>query len=144
MTTIAYHHGDSEIAADGRLTAGGDIVHDRADKSVKVGARTFYCCGKRGQYQRFAEDCENGKAVDWEPDVSAIMVEKGRAFLCSVHDRRYCVSPLDYNEAIGSGASYAVAAMDFGRSAREAVRYASTRDVYTGGRVKVWKLKRTG
>ena len=42
--------------------------------------------------------------------------------------------------AIGSGASYALGAMDAGATAKEAVKIAS-RDVYTGGIIRTHKLK---
>lgn len=42
--------------------------------------------------------------------------------------------------AIGSGAAYAVAAMDCGKSAAQAVRIAARRDPYTGGRIVTLRL----
>ena len=44
--------------------------------------------------------------------------------------------------AIGSGMVWAMAAMDFGMSAREAVTYAATRDNQTGGTVDVYLPRR--
>ena len=40
--------------------------------------------------------------------------------------------------AIGSGAEFAMSAMDFGMTAKEAVEYTMTRDIYTGGEVTVF------
>ena len=48
---------------------------------------------------------------------------------------------LTYNDADGSGYAFAISAMDFGCDARGAVKYASTRDNYTGGRIKVINVK---
>ena len=42
--------------------------------------------------------------------------------------------------AIGSGSQYALAAMDLGKTAEEAVVYASTRDVYTNNVTQVASL----
>lgn len=43
-------------------------------------------------------------------------------------------------DAIGSGAAYALAAMDMGASAEDAVRAAMKRDIYTGGKVRAMKV----
>ena len=45
------------------------------------------------------------------------------------------------NESFGSGSSFALSAMDFGKSAKDSVKYAMTRDIYTGGKIKVIKVK---
>ena len=39
-------------------------------------------------------------------------------------------------DAIGSGSAYAIAAMDMGASAEDAVRAAMKRDIYTGGTIR--------
>jgi len=44
--------------------------------------------------------------------------------------------------ALGSGADFAVAAMDFGKTPVQAVKYAITRDSMTGGKVRYFKLSR--
>ena len=43
--------------------------------------------------------------------------------------------------AVGSGAVFAIAAMDCGKSAVEAIRIAKKRDVNTGGRIRTIKVK---
>ena len=43
--------------------------------------------------------------------------------------------------AIGSGATHAITAMDCGKNAMQAVRYAARRDIYTGGRIVTARLK---
>jgi len=48
---------------------------------------------------------------------------------------------LSENLCKGSGEFWAMAAMDFGCSAKEAVKYAMTRDMYTGGKIRVIKVK---
>lgn len=42
---------------------------------------------------------------------------------------------------MGSGYQFAIAALDLGKTAKEAVNYAKTRDIYTGGRVRVFDVK---
>jgi hypothetical protein len=43
--------------------------------------------------------------------------------------------------AIGSGAAHAITAMDCGKNAMQAVRYAARRDINTGGRIVTARLK---
>ncbi|MNJ79145.1 hypothetical protein D3C77_770710 [compost metagenome] len=43
-------------------------------------------------------------------------------------------------DAIGSGAPYALAAMDMGASAEDAVRAAMKRDIYTGGKIRTLRI----
>lgn len=140
MTTVAYHHCDRQVAVDGRVTAGNFILTDEGDKTVKIGDRLFVFCGALADYPRFASECVNGKASDWQTDVAALMIMRGRCYLCTLEDGRYIVSELEHNDAIGSGAAYAVAAMDFGQTARQAIRYAASRNCKTGGKIKTFKV----
>ncbi len=43
-------------------------------------------------------------------------------------------------DAIGSGSAYALAAMDMGANAEDAVRTAMKRDIYTGGKVVMFSM----
>lgn len=47
---------------------------------------------------------------------------------------------IDTVDAFGSGADLAIAAMDLGVSSSEAVEYAATRDIYTGGEVESFDI----
>ena len=51
---------------------------------------------------------------------------------------RFFESVRNFNFALGTGQHLALAAMDLGKSAQAAVQYAATRDVYTGGQVKLF------
>ena len=42
--------------------------------------------------------------------------------------------------AIGSGGCYALAAMDAGATAKESVKIAIGRDIYSGGRIRTFKV----
>jgi ATP-dependent protease HslVU (ClpYQ) peptidase subunit len=50
--------------------------------------------------------------------------------------------PLDGRscDAIGSGEEYAIGAMDAGLSAKDAVKIACNRDIYSGGRIRTFKI----
>ena len=77
----------------------------------------------------------------FNPDASALVIKGGKVYQVMVNSDNICEwAELDYNFTLGSGGSFALAAMDFCRSAKDAVKYASTRDVYTGGKIRVVKV----
>ena len=65
------------------------------------------------------------------------MVERGVVFAVAVFDKIFYKTRITYNDANGSGHKFALAALDHGKTAEEAVGYAATRCVYTGGAVQV-------
>ena len=141
MTTIAYNHGDKEIAVDGRSTNGSGVISlNNKDKSFKVGNRLFIMCGCVADAENFVQEYPGPSALKYE--CCGIMIENGVAYLIEQESTgHYLTETLLCDESIGSGASFALAAMDFGKSAKEAVKYAMTRDVYTGGKIRVFKVK---
>jgi len=48
---------------------------------------------------------------------------------------------MDKQWAFGSGGEFALAAMDLGQTAQQAVKFASKRDLFTGGKIQSYKLK---
>jgi hypothetical protein len=88
--------------------------------------------------------------VGWLQDRTAEkpVVDKMEAIVISAVDRRimkvelydYTLHPFEIDGpfAIGTGWMWAVAAMDHGKAAVNAVEYAVTRDVYTGGVIRTW------
>jgi len=47
---------------------------------------------------------------------------------------------VEYNDAMGSGEEFALAALDHGKTAEDAVAYAATRDSGTGGKIRVFDV----
>lgn len=140
MTTIAYHYGDGQIAVDSRITAGGRIVSDSDDKTIKNKIGLWFFSGDASDCADLAVLNHNDK-VSAIPECAAFLIVAGNVYLVVVNDDMYCQhSFLDYNYAIGSGGDFALAAMDFGKSAKEAVKYAMTRNCYSGGKVRVFKV----
>lgn len=137
MTTMAYHHESRTVAVDSRCTSGGLINTDNAKKVHQVDATTFVLAGRLSDIGVFVKEYPNvrsdiscsGFCIEGS-DISAIVFSKGK--LDKVE--------LDFNEADGSGCDFALAAMDYGATAKEAVNYAKTRDAFTGGKVIVIKL----
>ncbi|EKO3434948.1 hypothetical protein NTH51_002229 [Vibrio fluvialis] len=135
MTTIAYHHESKTIAWDSRTTEGGIIKTDSAIKVLERNGVKFWLTGSRSDYELLI-DAYFGAELKVVPEASAIVLDGGEFYSCSVNeDAVFWRQNMESNEAIGSGRYWAMAAMDFGKTPKQAVEYAKTRDCYTGGEV---------
>lgn len=139
MTTIAYHHGDREIAVDSRLMIADIIATDNGIKFIKNNVGIWFFSGSMHDSETLSKlkHKDESKGLD----VIAMLISNGKVYGVSVRDGCCSHTLYDNNFAFGSGCDFALAAMDFGKSAKEAVKYAMTRDIYTGGRVRVFKVK---
>lgn len=141
MTTIAYHHKNKQVAVDSRFTRGEIIDSDKGNKVRKDKRGTWIFAGHQGDYNDLM-NLERNQHVDIRPDCSAILISKGKAYTVDTDGDGLCfITELVDDLTIGSGRNFAQAAMDFGRTAKQAVEYAKTRDIYTGGRVRVFDVK---
>jgi len=142
LTTIAYK--DGIIAYDSRMCSGDRILDDDCNKKKIIGKQVFFYAGCWG------EETELNQAID-DPDFKirshgeAIIIEDGRIYTAGMNDEENSrwKQPLEPDKvyAIGSGAGYALTAMDMGASAKEAVKMAIKRDSNSGGRVRAFKIK---
>lgn len=141
MTTIAYDHYEGVIAVDSRVVLQGVISSDEKDKVIYKGAVAWVLCGSVCDFDDFTS-LTKGQRFESELalDVSGIRAVDGKAYYVFMHGDVLCEELLTCSLTLGSGATFATAAMDFGNSAKEAVEYAMTRDIYTGGKVKEIKL----
>ena len=142
MTTSVYCHKTKHIAVDGRVTMGSTIVTDTFEKRIiRDNHRFFVSCS--------IQDMENivnaflNKETKWKRDkFSAIVVTPDDNVLEFYNvDNKLYVIPVSFNSACGSGGDWALAALDFGCSALEAVKYAMTKDSSTGGEVYVYNVE---
>lgn len=140
MTTVAYNHKDGQICVDGRLIVNDTIVCDDYRKFIQDGDCLFFFCGRVCDYQKIV-DCYNGDKIN-DIDAASIMIRNGEAFHCTVNrDGNIELVKLTYNASIGRGDEVALTAMDFGATAKQAVKHASKRTTSTGGRLRVYDLK---
>ncbi|MCP6695873.1 proteasome subunit beta [Pseudomonas donghuensis] len=133
MTTIAY---------DSRQTRNSAVVSDDAPKCQVVDGVSFFLSG--------AVCDEKALIAAYFGTPSAVPVEcagyvvDGDKLMMVGHDDKTGIWRQDLDptnpDAIGSGAPYALAAMDMGASAEEAVRAAMKRDIYTGGKIRTLRL----
>jgi hypothetical protein len=140
MTTIVYDHKNNLIALDSRYTQDGLISTDAGVKWLKSDDGAFwFFAGQPCMYRRLIEifgesDCVYD--VKENPYIAAIHVKGGAVTIKSVDSSGLAYTePQHCSTAIGSGDKFAIAALDFGCNAIDAVKYAATRDCYTGGNV---------
>lgn len=137
MTTIVYHHKTKTVAVDSRVTAGNNIISDTENKIHKASGKTFALCGTNADIGVYLNDIENPPK---DLDVAGVIIDGGKAYgMC--FDCDFVKWELTHDQGFGSGHQYAIAALDFGKSAKEAVKYAATKDCKTGGRIRVVKVQ---
>lgn len=140
MTTIAYKYG--VIAYDSRQTRNDRIVSDNAQKCTIVDGVRFFLAGAVCD-ERALIAAYFGTPSRVPVECSGYVVDCGKLMMVG-HDDKTGIWKQDLDpsnpDAIGSGSAYALAAMDMGASAEDAVRAAMKRDIYTGGNVSSIKI----
>ena len=142
MTTIVYDHKNKQIACDSRTTMGTLIVLDDAIKYKTINGAVWFICGKTGEADIFIDNFKPLDEVPENLDVHALRVEDKKVYLCTIGGGVFRECEMPCETSIGSGEDYALAALDFGRTAKEAIEYAMTRDNSTGGKVHVYDINK--
>ena len=70
------------------------------------------------------------------------LTKGGSTIISDMDDGYFCKMLIDHNECKGSGELLALAALDHGESALNAINYAMTRDMFTGGKVNVYDIEK--
>jgi len=142
MTTIAYK--DGIIATDGRIRNDDIVATDDREKRYEVDGGFIFFAGSDRTIDAlqalgsFAAGAEVGSSC-WN---AFFVNDNGDLYLCGAEDGKVWMEK-DRDlmpTAIGSGTHLALAAMDMGLTAAEAVEYASTRDTATGGTIREWRV----
>lgn len=140
MTTIAYK--DGVIAYDSLSTSGGLITNDDFDKKYKRSNVFFFLSGSICEFDNLM-DCYFGAEPTKTNDSAAFVYDSGNLYLISV-----CINDGFWKQklnperhySIGSGSNFALAAMDLGYTAVDAIKQAIKRDCYSGGKIKTFKF----
>ncbi|KZN54211.1 hypothetical protein [Pseudoalteromonas luteoviolacea] len=142
MTTIAYHHSTQIICVDSLTTTSQSIVTDEAQKCQRVYNGFVFATGNCTEIYHLLS---NWKKNCFEAISCTFFFinKRDEIFYGEIRYGKRFLEPLQMNWAIGSGANWAIAAMDFGKSAMEAVQYACKRDKSTGGTIHSFSLKNT-
>lgn len=144
MTTIVYNHKTRQIACDGRSMRGSIIMTDECNKWFYDGPAIYFFSGMVDHVKPFLSlKGVIGAKYDFDLEISAFKVVDGKVFECGVcNEYGYWELELDWSSAIGSGENFALAALDFGKSAEDAVKYAAKRDSGTGVKVSVYSVEK--
>lgn len=139
MTTIAYDYDKQQIAVDSRTTANGLIANDHTDKTVINELGTWILCGTCHKIPTLVNCVLGDHFEDTHRyrDVGGFLIRDGKVYEVFIDEGYYAEELLTYSMTLGSGGEFALAALDMGKSAQEAVEYAITRDSSTGGEVHV-------
>ena len=146
MTTIIYDHKNKQIACDSRSTIGSLIIDDESVKFKQVGNKLWFISGSKGDADMFIHHYEPLTKTNNFMDVDAVFLitsgecEGGVYMAVKTEEHIYKECVVDHNYATGSGEAFALAALDFGKTAKEAVEYAMTRDIHTGGKVHIYDI----
>ena len=139
MTTIIYSHLEKIIAYDSRVTCGNKIASDNAEKSKKVDGVTFLFTGCPADDDKIIKSYfSDEREIDKRAGVSAFAIDhaKGMVFLLSRDNCELVVDEINESDSLGSGGDYALASLDHGKTAKQSVKYAMTRDCKSGGKVR--------
>ena len=142
MTTLAYHQKDGQIAVDSQSCIGGLISSDDYNKIKINDYGIWVLCGAVCDIEDFMslqKNDEFSRNVDLE--VGGLLIADEVVYYVFMNERIFCKEVVENNFTRGSGGDFALSALDFGKSAKEAVEYAMTRDIYTGGKVQVIDVK---
>ncbi|PHX25815.1 proteasome subunit beta [Pseudomonas syringae pv. syringae] len=140
MTTISYK--DGVIAYDSCCTRGTTITDDDCEKLETVKGVHFLCTGCTCDFDALIA-AYFGTVASAPVESSGYAVDDGALWLIGHDDKTGFWKSrirLDTGDAIGSGSAFALAAMDMGATAAEAVDAAKKRDTSTGGRVRTLNI----
>ena len=140
MTTIA--NDGTTISADGRITSGDQIRTDKNEKIFKIGKVVVACAGTIIDSDALIDIAFNGADIpERSLEANIMTIEDGVTFIHSCVNGQYTCWETETPVSMGSGEMYALSAMDLGKTSKEAVKYAMTRDIYSGGKIKTIKYK---
>lgn len=156
MTTIAVK--DGIMVGDGRCSLGSTVIKDDMVKVFWINNHLMGGAGRARSISTFAQwlqkhtdytivNQEVGDLVDLIPPVlqddeefTALVLTPDKQVL--MYDGNVALNlGQDVPASIGSGSVFALAAMDAGASAEDAVKIAMKRDVYSGGEITVVQLE---
>jgi len=141
MTTIVYNHKKRQIGVDGQLTGDGVIKTSTDIKYKEVGDSMWFFTGRNSEFEDF-DKIYRGE-VDFRSLIgNSFQVIGGVVYMHGTTDTEVWSSKVDFNEGLGSGGDLALAAIDLGKTTRMAVKFACERDIYSGGVISVYDIKK--
>lgn len=134
MTTLIVT--DKAFYSDSRVTIGSEILTDDYEKIFKYSGYTIAITGNPCELKHHIKKYLDGDPVTHKTEGCCITHKNGETRHVKFYqDGTICDTIETFTRCFGSGAEWARAAMDFGKTPEEAIEYAKTRDTYSGGRV---------
>jgi ATP-dependent protease HslVU (ClpYQ) peptidase subunit len=140
MTTIVYSKEENVIVCDGRCLKGHSIMSDKSVKVYHKDGVTFVGAGSIADIRMLVETYPYGFEGMTDLEACVFATYEGRVFECCIIEGDYNIVELDCSSTLGSGGQFALAALDFGFTAKQAIKYAMTRDCATGGKIQTVKV----
>ena len=148
MTTIVYHHATRTIATDGRACLpDGMIINDEENKLFVCGSGDVIAASGdvplieqvTGLWDEGFGDEDLAGCQGMSMAAIIYFADQDKFVSYNIHthngEAQQAQWDLAYNYAVGSGDYFALAAMDMGEDAKNAVAYAMTRDSGSGGTI---------
>lgn len=152
MTVLAWD--GHTLVADGRTTAGGDIVTDNTIKIYCFKKENVGYMGDRLLALAVAGACKdvdklivhmlnNGLGTDSEikHDVAGIIIGEANAYSLEFDSNWLIRYPKKTLLAEGSGGVWALSALRLGKNSKEAVKHAIANSTSCGGKIREWTEK---
>lgn len=142
MTTIVYDHNKKQIACDSRCCHNDMILTDDIQKFRFHETGLYFFSGSVADIDQFLKaDRTAGVKHKTAEKVSVLVIRNGVVYECGFDDEDgYWEIECTFNIALGTGAKYAIAALDCGFTAKDAVQIAANRDLYTGGKIHLFDV----
>lgn len=146
MTTIAIK--DGIISYDSQCTAGDRIESLKYDKKHSLHGYHFFSSGSVSDIEKLIAVFFDERSLPKPPKngslqaTTYVVTPEKDVYMCGFYDDELWMDHIGWREctAIGSGSAYAIGAMDAGATAQEAVKIACGRDIYSGGRIRTFKI----
>lgn len=139
MTIILYDHKNKQIAVDSRSQASGDIMSDEFDKTIIKDGEVWIYTGSVCDAEEFSK-LKHREKTEITSKMGAYIIKGGCCFYAGIYDGCMYIEKRIDNDHLGSGGCFAYCALDFGKTAKQAVEYAITKDCYSGGKVRVFNM----
>lgn len=139
MTTVVYNHKEKEIGIDSRTTMGLLIESDNTIKMREKDGVKFFLCGEVADIEMIIDCYPNDTTNECDSHGFIIIDKEVKYIYCD--GLKIKKTRQENSFAVGSGGVFATAALDFGKTTREAIKYATTKDAGTGGKIRVYKIK---
>jgi ATP-dependent protease HslVU (ClpYQ) peptidase subunit len=128
------------VAFDSRCTQGGDIVTDDFNKHYKRNGVDYIIAGAPADVEVLIAMYENPD-LRATPEILAIVIDEGKVFdVCVTAGGELTCLEVYFNIGIGSGYQWALAALDQGCTPKQAIKYAASKDAFTGGKIRTIKV----